>query len=454
MTDTARRSLRTVKGAEVRVPPHDLQAEESLLGAMLLSRDAIGYGVEICGSGDFYKPAHGHIFDAVMALYQRGEPADPVTVADEITRQGLIEAIGGPATLVSLQANTPATSNAARYAHIIRDHSAMRELIRTAGDMAELGYSRPADVGNALDVAATEVLRLSENRAADSLVSAAELVSELLDDMNLLMERDGELIGVPTGLADLDHLLLGLQPSTLVTLAARPAMGKTGLALGVSAHVAGVERKPTLVFSMEMSQKEIIQRLVTMRSGVDGRRIRTGKLSDADRVALETAADEIHSWPLIVDHSPEVSVTEMRAKARRVRSQYGELGLVVVDYLQLMKNSGRSETRALEVGEFSRGLKILARDLDVPVLALSQLSRNLEYRADKRPLLADLRESGGIEQDSDVVVFIYRDEVYESESPDRGTAELIVAKHRSGPIGTVRVAFIDRLIRFANMARM
>lgn len=451
MAKPASNTMRVVKGDAMRVPPHDLAAEESLLGAMLLSRDALGVGAERCAASMFYKPAHGHIFEAVVGLYQQGEPADPVTVADELKRRGLLDVSGGPAALLSLQVNTPATSNAERYATIVCDNAVRRQLIQTAGELSELGFVEP-DVDEALDQAESRVFKLAESRVADTLVAAPALITQFLDDLDVAMAAPNQLVGVPTGLVELDKITLGLQGSTLVTLAARPAMGKTAASLGMAAHIVSEQKRPVLFFSLEMGQNELTHRLVALRSGIDSRKLRTGSIDDRDFTSATRAADEISRWPLVIDHSPEVSVMEMRAKARRVRAQYGDLALVVVDYLQLIKGTGRAETRALEVGEFSRGLKILARDLDVPVLALSQLNRNLEQRAEKRPMLADLKESGSIEQDSDIVMFLYRDEVYNPDSMDRGTAEIIVAKHRSGPIGTVRVAFIDRFMRFANIS--
>jgi len=433
------------------VPPHDLQAEESLLGAMLLSRDAITAAVEHCKASDFYRPAHGHIFDAVCSLYAQGEPADPVTVADELRRADLLEAVGGAAELLALQANTPAIANASRYAKIVEDLALLRKLIAVASEIAELGYSVPEDVVATLDQAEALVFQVAEHRVTDSLKPLRELLAASLDHLEALYERGDSITGVPTGYTDLDEQLSGLQPSALVIVGARPSMGKTSFALGLAAHAAIEKRLPVLFFSLEMNHLEITQRLLCSEARVDSSRIRNGRLHEADWPKIVHAIGRLGEAPLYIDDNPNLTVMEIRAKARRLKSREG-LGLVVVDYLQLMSGRDAAENRQVEVSEISRGLKILARELGVPVVALSQLSRNLEARADKRPVLADLRESGSLEQDADVVLFIYRDEIYNKDSPDKGTAEVIIAKHRNGPTGVAQLAFLDHYTRFANMA--
>ena len=449
--DARRRSQRATAG---RVPPYNLSAEESLLGAMLLSRDAIAAAVETCAADDFYKPAHAHIFDAICALYGQGEPADPVTVADELRRADLLEAIGGPATLISLQANTPATANAGRYGRIVEEHALLRRLIGVASEIAELGYSVPEDVTAVVDRAESMVFEVAERRVIDTLRPLHDLLSESLDRLEALYDRGEAITGVPTGYVDLDERLSGLQPSNLIIVGARPAMGKTSFGLGLAAHAAMEARLPVLYFSLEMSHPEITQRLLCSEARVDSSRIRNGRLLESDWPKISHAIGRLGEAPLYIDDNPNLSVMEIRAKARRLKSRLGELGVIVVDYLQLMSTRTNAENRQVEVSEISRGLKILARELEVPVVALSQLSRNLEMRADKRPVLADLRESGSLEQDADVVMFLYRDEVYNPESPDRGTAEVILSKHRNGPTGVTQLAFLDHYTRFANMARV
>ena len=440
--------------ADGRVPPHNMEAEESLLGAMLLSTDAIAAAAEVgVSSDDFYKPAHGHVYDAICALNAAGEPADPVTVSEELRRAGLIEAVGGPGILVALQASTPAISNAARYARIVEEHALLRRLIGTAAEIAELGYSLPDDVTGAIDRAEAMVFDVAQHRVADSLAHIHDLLDANLDRLEQLYERGEAITGVPTGYADLDSLLSGLQPSNLVVVGARPSAGKTSFALGMAAHAALQATRPVLFFSLEMSHLELTQRLLCAEARVDSARMRNGKLNDADWQKISHAVGRLAEAPIYIDDNPHLTVMEIRAKARRLKSRLGELGMVVVDYLQLMTGRSHAENRQVEVSEISRGLKILARELETPVIALSQLSRALEARSDKRPMLADLRESGSIEQDADVVMFIYRDEIYNADSADRGTAEIIVAKHRSGPTGVTRLAFLDHYTRFANMAR-
>lgn len=436
-----------------RVPPHDLQAEESLLGAMLLSRDAIASAVETCKVEDFYRPAHGHIFEAICALYAQGEPADPVTVADELRRADLLEVVGGPGDLVALQANTPAIANAARYARIVEEHALLRRLIGVATEMAEMGYSLPEDVAAALDKAEAMVFDIVERRVTDSLKPLRDLLTATLDHLEALYNQGDDITGVPTGYRDLDQRLSGLQPSALVIVGARPSMGKTAFALGLAAYAAIKKGLPVLFFSLEMSHLELTQRLLCSEARVDSSRMRNGKLQESDWPKVVHAIGKLGEAPLFIDDNPNLTIMEIRAKARRLKSREG-LGLIVVDYLQLMSGHGSQETRQVEVSEISRGLKILARELSVPVVALSQLSRNLEARENKRPVLADLRESGSIEQDADVVMFIYRDEVYKEDSPDKGAAEIIVAKHRNGPTGTEKLAFLNHFTRFENMARV
>jgi replicative DNA helicase len=451
--DDARRRRPGGSGGGPRVPPHNLEAEESLLGAMLLSRDAIVSAVEIqLGASDFYKPAHGHIFDAITSLYGQGEPADPVTVADELRRANLLDAVGGAQALVSLQANTPAIGNAGRYAHIVEEHSLLRRLIAVAGEIAEMGYSVPEDVPAAIDEAEALVFDVAQRRVTDSLSSLRDLLERHLDHIEALYERGEDITGIPTGFIDLDAQLAGLQPSNLVIVGGRPGTGKTSFALGIVAHAAVESRTPVLLFSLEMSHLELTQRMLCSEARVDATRMRNGRLLESDWPKIAHATGRLAEAPVFIDDNPHLTVMEIRAKARRLKSRTG-LGLIVIDYLQLMTGRTNAENRQVEVSEISRGLKILARELEVPVVALSQLSRGLETRADKRPVLADLRESGSLEQDADVVIFLYRDEVYNRDSPDRGTAEVIVAKHRNGPTGTTQLAFLDHYTRFANMAK-
>ena len=436
-----------------RVPPHNLQAEESVLGAVLLSRDAIGAVSEQGLRPDhFYKPGHQHIFDAVAALYKSGAPVDAITVADELRRAGLLEQIGGTEALHALQNATPAISNAPHYARIVQDTALLRSLIHVAGDIAEMAYSEPDDVIKAVDDAESRVFKIADERVVDSTQEINELLKKEMDRLEETFGRGHGLTGTATGYTDLDELLSGLQHSTLNIVGARPAMGKTAFALGMATHIAQTSARPVLVFSLEMAHAELTQRILSSEAKVDSTKLRSGDLKEADWAKIGRAIGRLEV-PLFLDDNPRVTVMEIRAKARRIKARHGGLALIVIDYLQLMSGGGNPENRQLEVSEISRNLKILARELEVPIVALSQLSRNLESRADKRPMLSDLRESGSLEQDADVVMFLYRDEVYNQESPDKGSAEIIVAKHRSGPIGTKRLVFLGQYTRFDNAAR-
>ncbi|MYB27872.1 MAG: replicative DNA helicase [Acidimicrobiaceae bacterium] len=437
----------------MRVPPHNLVAEESLLGAMLLSRDAIADVLEIVTAEHFYRPAHARVFEAVHSLYSAGDPADAVTVAESLERNGTLEAIGGLDGLLSLQMNTPATSNAASYARIVRENHTLRRLIEVAGEIAELGYGRPDDVTKAVDWAENLMYQVAQGQVGDNTVQLSELLDDTLDRLEELYEHGGTITGTATGYKDLDKLLSGLQPSSLYVVGGRPSMGKTSFALGMAAHAAIRGQRPVLVFSLEMGHMELTQRLLCSEARVDSTKMRDGRLDDDDWNGINAAIGRLAEAPIWIDDNPNVTVMEIRARARRLKSQVGDLAMVVVDYLQLMTGRQSADNRQVEVAEISRGLKILARELECPVVALSQLSRNLEMRQQKRPILADLRESGAIEQDADVVMFIYRDEVYNPDNTDTaGTAEVIVAKNRNGPTATTTLAFLSRFTTFANFA--
>jgi len=421
----------------------------------MLTAEAIAAAAGVVTASDFYKPAHGHVYDAIHTLYASGQPADSVTVADELRRAGLLEAIGGHAVLAQIMSSTPATTNAGRYARIVEEYALLRRLIGVAGEIAELGYSVPEDVSKALDRAESLVYEVNERRVTDSTQRLSSLLSENLDRLELLYERGDAITGTPTGYLDLDQILSGLQPSSLVVVGSRPAMGKTSFALGMIAHAAleATKPSPVLFFSLEMSNLELSQRLLCAEARVDSTRVRNGQLQSDDWQKISRAMGRLAEAPIWIDDNPNLTIMEIRAKARRLKSQIGSLGMIVIDYLQLMTGRSNAENRQVEVSELSRGLKILARELETPVVALSQLSRGLEMRADKRPMLADLRESGSIEQDSDVVMFIYREEIYDPKPENAGQAEIIVAKHRSGPTGVVQLAFLPQYTRFANMAR-
>jgi replicative DNA helicase len=442
-----------------RVPPHNLSAEESLLGAMLLSRDAVNAVAEAGVRVEhFYKPAHQHVFDAIRALLTGGGPVDPVTVADELRRVGLLEEIGGLDFLLQMQNSTPVIGNASRYAKIVIDTAALRRLIGVASEIAEIAYAEPDDVAKALDDAESRVFSVAEERVIDSTRPIKDLLLQASEELEKRFESKVSLTGVPTGFVDLDEILLGLQPSSLVIVGARPAMGKTAFALNIASHVAQVANLPVLVFSLEMSHTELTMRFLSSEARVDSKKLRTGAISEAEWSRINSAIGRLDNRLLYLDDNASVTVMEIRAKARRLKAKHSGLGLIVIDYLQLMTGNN-SESRQLEVSEISRNLKILARELDVPVMALSQLSRRLEDRQDKRPQLSDLRESGSLEQDADVVMFLHRPEMFRGEKGDaadnseKGVAEVIIGKHRAGPTGTVKLVFFGEHTKFENMAR-
>jgi len=457
MTDTAREprrnsDARRPRAVSSRVPPHNLDAEESVLGALLLSRDAINVVAEMgLTAGEFYKPAHQHIYDAIRSLTGSGEAVDVVTVADELRKSGLLEELGGTSYLVELQARTPAISNAQRYAKIVQDTALARRLIAVSSEIAEMAYGEGDDVTRILDQAESKMFDVAERRITDSTRAINTILTEVMESLEDLYGRGNSITGTATGFPDLDELLNGLQPSTLNIIGARPAMGKTALALCIATNVAKTSGLPVLFFSLEMGHFELAQRVLSIEAKVDSKKLRTGRLDQADWSKVSNAIGRLEV-DLLIDENPNVTVMEIRAKARRVKARAGGLGLIVVDYLQLMSGTG-AENRQLEISEISRGLKILARELEVPIIALSQLSRSLESRQDKRPMLADLRESGSIEQDADVVMFVYRDEVYNQETQDKAMAEIIIGKHRAGPTGTVKLVFLREYTKFESAER-
>ncbi len=443
------------RGAD-RVPPHSLEAEVSVLGSCLISKDAVVVALELLKPDDFYRNAHRVVFEAVQALSSTSEPVDAVTVTEWLSRHGRLDEVGGAAALYDLTDQVPTAANAAYYARLVRDRALLRNLIEAGGKVTQLGYEPTDDALSAVDRAESIVYELSQAGGSSELQPLNELLTESFENLEKLSKERSEVTGLATGFDDLDRLTAGLQKQNLVIIAARPSMGKSGLALGIAEYVAIDTRKPVLLFSLEMSKTEIVNRMLSSQARIDSGRLRTGRLEDSHWRALGEALGRMNDAPLYIDDTPSITMLEIRAKARRLDQRMkssGGLSLIVVDYLQLMSSNKRSDNRVQEVAEFSRGLKMLAKELDVPVVALSQLSRQPEARTDKRPMLSDLRESGSIEQDADIVGFIYRDEVYDNESPDKGTAELIIAKHRNGAVGKVQLAFLAHFAKFANLSR-
>ncbi len=436
------------------LPPQDLDAEESLLGAMLLSQTAVDTATEIVRAGDFYREAHGVVFEAVTRLYTRNMPVDAITVCDELATMGKLDDVGGAPVVHSLSDAIPAVANARRYAEIVHDLAVIRRLIAAGVEIAQLGYERQSSAADLVDRAESIIFDVAQQRSGDGLTPIKGLLVEEFQRIEHLQEAGAEITGVPSGLRSLDRILSGFQNSNLLILAARPGMGKTSMALGFARHVGVDAGLPVAIFSLEMSRHEVTQRLMCAQGLVDSQVLRGGKMRQEDWGRLVEACDKLSRAPIYIDDTAGINVMEIRSKARRLKSQEKGLALVIVDYMQLMQGAGPSESRVQEISHISRSLKLLARDLEVPVMALSQLSRAVESRTDKRPILSDLRESGSIEQDADVVMFIYRDEYYVKDSDtNKGVAELIVAKHRSGATAAVDLAFRQKYTLFSDLAR-
>jgi replicative DNA helicase len=434
------------------VPPQNLDAEESVLGAMMLSPGAIGAVSEVLDAGDFYRESHAKIYRASLSLYARGEPVDAITLVDELEERGDLDDAGGRERIHELAALVPATANAGHYAKIVREMATLRGLIRVGAEVARLGWERPGEAQELVDQAEQIVFELSQSRVASEFSHIESLLKESFERITTLYEAGDDITGVPSGYRDIDRLTGGFQPGNLIIVAARPSMGKSALGLGMATNLGVRAQIPVALFTLEMSKSEVTQRLMCSEAKVESNRLRTGKLAVDDWPRLTAACDKLAKAPIYVDDTGSITMMEIRAKARRLKTQEPTLGLIIVDYLQLMTTGASVENRVQEVSQISRQLKVLARDLDVPVLAMSQLSRAVEQRHDKRPILSDLRESGAIEQDADLVFFIYRDEYYNEESDQQGLAEVICAKHRNGPTGSEKLSFLKRYAKFADLA--
>ncbi|MCU0766624.1 MAG: replicative DNA helicase [Gammaproteobacteria bacterium] len=437
----------------LRVPPHSIQAEQSVLGGLMLDNGAWDQVADRVGSGDFYRREHQLIYKAIAALADLAKPFDVVTLAEELDRKGELGSAGGLAYVGALANDTPSAANIRAYADIVREHSVMRQLIRVGTEIADSAF-RPDGrrVAELLDSAEQKVFEIAQQKAKDSTGFRAikGLLTRAVDRIELLHERNDPITGVSTGFSDLDDMTSGLQPADLVVIAGRPSMGKTSFAMNIAENVAIKTRKPVAVFSMEMPGESLTMRMMSSLGRIDQHRVRTGRLEDDEWPRLTSAVSLLADAPIFIDDTAALTPTEVRARARRLTREEGELGLIVIDYLQLMQAPTEGETRATEISIISRSLKALAKELNVPVIALSQLNRNLEQRPNKRPVMSDLRESGSIEQDADLVVFIYRDEVYHEDSQDKGVAEIIIGKQRNGPIGTVRLTFLGQYTKFEN----
>ena len=441
--------------AQLRIPPHSIEAESSVLGGLLLDNGAWDRMGDLLVDGDFYRHEHKLIYAAIGGLINASKPADVITVYEQLQNLGKADEIGGLVYLNSLAQYVPSASNIRRYAEIVRERSILRKLVSASDEIATNAFNPQGKaVDKILDEAEQKIFNIGEEgtRMKQGFQSMDALVVDLLDRVTEMAENPNDITGVRTGFNDFDKMTSGLQPGDMIVLAARPSMGKTSLAINIAEHVALDEGLPVAVFSMEMGAAQLAVRIVGSIGRIDQGHLRTGKLTDEEWPRLTEAIEKLRTVSLHIDETPGLSTSELRANARRLARQYGRLGLIVVDYLQLMSTSGSGdENRATAVGEISRGLKMLAKELKCPVIALSQLSRGVESRTDKRPMMSDLRESGAIEQDADIIMFIYRDDYYNKESKEPGVAEVIISKHRNGPTGTVKLAFLKPLTKFENL---
>ena len=435
-----------------RVPPHNLDAERSLLGAMILSEEAISAVIDQVSRSDFYKSSHAIIFEHIVDIYSQNQRCDALTLADALKRSDNLERIGGPETIISIQVATPAIGNAASYAKIVRDMATLRRIIAVGMEIHSTGMDNPSDVDEFLAEVEAQVYKVSERVIDNSVTDAASVLYETIEEMSSAWLQPDGIVGTPTGFKSIDKKLSGFRNSALIVLGARPGMGKSALATNIACNVAIDAGMPVVYFNLEMSATEVMQRMLSYRSQVS---LSTGndgiKIASGDWLNINKAAIELSNAPLLIDSDPSVNAMEIYSRARKAKSKFGSLGLVIVDYIQLM-GGGKAESRQLEVSEISRKLKLMSKELDVPVLALSQLSRSLESRQDKRPMLSDLRESGSIEQDADVVSFLYKDSEYNDDTVEQGVVEFIIAKHRQGSKGTIKMAYIGSQTRFAGIA--
>ncbi|MCP4126848.1 MAG: replicative DNA helicase [Gammaproteobacteria bacterium] len=439
--------------AALRVPPHSIQGEQSVLGGLMLENSAWDQIADKVVDIDFYRREHQLIFRAIQGLADQSKPFDVITLSEELERVSVLEDAGGLAYLGTLAKDTPSAANIRAYADIVREYSVMRQLIKVGTEIADRGF-QPEGRGSTelLDEAESKVFEISEqmSRGGGGFASIKNLLTKAVDRIETLFQQDEPITGLSTGFADFDEMTSGLQPADLLIVAGRPSMGKTTFAMNLAENVAINSKVPVAIFSMEMPGDSLAMRMMSSLGRIDQHRVRTGKLEDDEWPRLTSAVSILAEAPLFIDDSAALTPTEIRAKARRLKREHGDLGLIVIDYLQLMQAPSAGENRATEISFISRSLKALAKELNVPVIALSQLNRNLEQRPNKRPVMSDLRESGSIEQDADLVIFIYRDEVYNEDSADKGVAEIIIGKQRNGPIGKVRLTFLGQYTKFEN----
>jgi replicative DNA helicase len=432
-----------------KIPPQNIEAEQSVLGSMLLSRDAIIDVSEIIKADDFYKESHKKLFDVMIEMFEKDIPVDLVTVVDELRKRNMLEAVGGIDYIASLSSNVITTANVSYYAKLIKEKATLRRLIEASSEIMELSYQGD-DVETVLDIAEQKIFDIAQGRNTTNFSPIKDVLMNTFYKIEELYKNKGQLTGIPSGFPDLDLKTAGFQPSDFILVAARPSMGKTSFALNIAQNAALLTGLPVAIFSLEMSKEQLVNRLICSTANIDSQKLRTGNLDEDDWMKLAAAMTPLSKAPIYIDDTPGIGVMDIRAKCRRLKLEKG-LGLVMIDYLQLMQGRGKAENRQQEISEISRSLKSLARELNVPVITLSQLSRAPESRSDHRPILSDLRESGAIEQDADIVMFLYRDDYYHKDSEKKNIAEVIIAKHRNGPTGTVELLWLAQYTKFVSL---
>ncbi len=435
-----------------RIPPNDIVAEQAVLGSMLADKEAVVKAIEILKPQDFYREDHKEIYSAMLDLYSIGEPIDFLTLRNSLEQRGTLEKVGSDLFLSSLIDSVPTTSNIESYVKIVEEKSTIRNLIKVANDIIAMGYANTEEVNNIIEQTEKRIFEVLQNRNTRAYASIKDILIDTFDKIEELYKKKSKISGLESGFNDLDLKTSGLKPSELLIIAARPAMGKSAFALNIAHHVAQKEKSPVMIFSLEMSKEQIVNRLLCSEAEVDSMKVGTGDLDSDDWIKLGKASGTLADTPIYIDDTPGLSAAELRAKCRKAKLEK-DIGLIIIDYLQLMESKGKTESRQNEISEISRSLKILAKELNVPVIALSQLSRAPDARADHRPMLSDLRESGSIEQDADIVMFLYRDEYYNPDTEKKNISEVIIAKNRSGSTGTVELAWIGKYTKFANLYR-
>jgi len=441
-----------VKELIERVPPQSNEAEIAVLGSMLLDKEAIGHAIELIDETSFYKESHRKIFSTIIKLYDKNKAIDIITVTEALRNAGALEGMGGPSYVTSIASSIPTSANIEHYAKIVREKAILRNLISTATQIVSESYDSSTTVDNLLDRAEHMIFDITANKVEAKFSTIKDIIKSSIETIDNLYQRKENITGIATGFHDFDVMTAGLQNSDFIVMAGRPSMGKSALVSCIAEHVAAIEKVPIAFFSLEMSKSQLVQRMLCSHARVDSHKVRTGFLSQSDWPRLVNAAGKLSESPVYIDDTPSISALELRAKARRLKAQF-DIGLVVVDYLQLMQGSMGVDNRQQEISEISRSLKALARELDVPLIAVSQLSRAVEQRADRRPQLSDLRESGAIEQDADVVVLLLREEYYTPTEENKGVADIIIAKQRNGPVGNIKLAFINEYTRFEDLAK-